>query len=135
MVSVPFTVLCTENVNLEPGMAILIDWAHFTIEVPLNLSISPMNFIDHTVCYTFKVKLPSIQQQSILYPHKSKTFSSTRELITIFVSSGPKLDEFSVLHATLSYSVFKIHFNMNLRSTFTSPKFSSSFTYPHQNSV
>jgi len=39
VVSVPFTVRCNENVTLEPGMAILIDRKHFTIEVPLNLFI------------------------------------------------------------------------------------------------
>ena len=135
MVSVQFTARCTENVNLEPGMAILIDWAHFKIEVPLNVSLLSTNFIDHTLCYTFKVKLSSIQQQSILYPNKSKKCSSTRELITIFVPSGPKPDVSSVLHATPSHSVFKIHFNTNLRSTLTSPKCSSSFLYPHQHSV
>jgi hypothetical protein len=51
VMSVPFTVRCNENVNLEPGIAILIDWEHFTIEVPLNLSILFTNFVDHTVCY------------------------------------------------------------------------------------
>jgi hypothetical protein len=134
-VSVSFTVLCTENVNLELGLVVFINWVHFTIEVSLNLSLLSTNFVEHTACYTFKVKLSSIQQQSILYLHKSKKFLSTWELITIFVFSGPKPDESSVLHATPSHSMFKVHFNMNIRSTLTSPKCSSSFTYPHQNSV
>jgi hypothetical protein len=43
-------------------MAILDDWGRFTIEVPLNLSLLSTNFVDHTVCYTFKVRLSSVQQ-------------------------------------------------------------------------
>jgi len=116
-------------------MAVFINWVHFAIEVSLNLSLLSTNFVDHMACYTFKVKLSSIQQQSILYLHKSKKFPSPREVIIIFVSFGPKPDESSVLHATPSHSMFKVHFNMNIRSTLTPSKCSSSFTYPHQNSV
>jgi hypothetical protein len=95
-----------ENVNLELGMAVFINWIHFKIGVSLILSLLPSNFLDHTVCYALKVKLSSIQQQSILYLHKSKKFPSTPEIITIFVSSGPKPDESSVLYATYSHAMF-----------------------------